>query len=148
MIRQAASTFAILAIALGAPIAVTPAFAASAGWTVQLAGNTEVPGPGSATGAGVAMVNVDDSANAVCYSISVVRIGQATMAHIHTGAAGVSGPPAVPLSTPGANGMVRGCARVSHNVAAAILANPSGYYINIHTADFPEGALRGQLASN
>ncbi len=27
----------------------------------------------------------------------------------------------------------------------AILANPSGFYINVHTTDFPGGAIRGQL---
>ncbi|MEO9129568.1 MAG: CHRD domain-containing protein [Sphingomonas sp.] len=28
---------------------------------------------------------------------------------------------------------------------SAILATPSDYYFNVHTAAFPKGALRGQL---
>ena len=30
-------------------------------------------------------------------------------------------------------------------IAADILANPAGFYVNLHTADFPGGAVRGQL---
>jgi hypothetical protein len=26
------------------------------------------------------------------------------------------------------------------------LANPAAYYVNVHTADYPDGAIRGQLA--
>jgi len=34
---------------------------------------------------------------------------------------------------------------VDATVAAAILAHPKGYYVNVHTAAFPNGAVRGQL---
>jgi hypothetical protein len=30
--------------------------------------------------------------------------------------------------------------------AADVLAHPGDYYVNVHTADFPGGAVRGQLA--
>jgi CHRD domain len=34
---------------------------------------------------------------------------------------------------------------ISETLAAAICANPAGYYVNYHTTDFPGGAVRGQL---
>ena len=30
-------------------------------------------------------------------------------------------------------------------VVADILANPEDYYVNVHNAEFPSGAIRGQL---
>jgi CHRD domain len=35
--------------------------------------------------------------------------------------------------------------KASKTVIAAIEESPSGYYVNIHTSDFPAGAIRGQL---
>ena len=144
VIHRAALCTALLATA----VAAAPASAASMSWTVPLKGEAEVPGPGSTDGAGIAVISVDNVANTVCYSMSVVRIGTVAGAHVHSGVAGAEGAPIVPLEAPVTNGMTKGCTPVDHDVATAILANPAGYYVNVHTADFPKGALRGQLAAN
>ena len=39
-----------------------------------------------------------------------------------------------------------GCVQVASNLLQAILANPEQYYVNIHNADFPGGALAGLLS--
>ena len=39
-----------------------------------------------------------------------------------------------------------GCVPVTAEVSAALLDNPGGYYVNVHTRAFPSGAIRGQLS--
>jgi len=113
---------------------------------VLLSGPQEVPGPGDDDAIGEAWVSVDGETNMVCWSIIVAGMNlPASAAHIHTGAEGESGPPVVPLTEPGIDGASVGCAEADPAVVQAILANPSGYYVNVHNADFPDGATRGQL---
>jgi len=37
------------------------------------------------------------------------------------------------------------CSALQREVAKAIVADPGSYYVNVHTADYPKGAIRGQL---
>jgi CHRD domain len=114
-------------------------------YTASLTGAAAVPGPGDPDGAGRAEVTVVDATDNVCYEIEGVRgISPATAAHIHRGAIGEAGPPVLPLRTP-AQGASQGCVETTDGLADHIKANPGNYYINIHNAEFPAGALRGQL---
>ena len=99
-----------------------------------------------ADGMGHASFKVDTAKNEICYDLTVEKIAPATMAHIHKGAAGASGPVAVPLKQPGADGKVSGCATAAADVVKDILANPGNYYVNVHNAEFAGGAIRGQLS--
>ena len=96
------------------------------------------------SGSGNATVVVDPPKGTVCYLINVAGLENVTAAHIHTGGPGENGPPVVPLETP-EGGTSGGCAQVTAEVSAALLANPGGYYLNVHTRAFPGGAIRGQL---
>src|SRR5947208_106208 len=71
----------------------------------------------------------------------------ATAMHIHKGVRGQNGPVVVPFSpVPDANGNAQGCVAVKDNALLMdILTHPSNYYFNVHNADFPNGAMRGQL---
>lgn len=82
----------------------------------------------------------------ICWSIAVENIPlPAIGAHIHPGQVQQNGPVAVPLSNPDLDGVSIGCTAVDPAIVAAIAAEPRAYYLNVHTTEFPAGALRGQL---
>lgn len=96
-------------------------------------------GAGALKGSGRATVRVRNG-NEVCWSISAEGIGPATLAHIHKGAIGANGGVVVDFDA-----TFKGCKTVDPALASAILATPQDYYVNVHTADFKAGAVRGQL---
>jgi hypothetical protein len=112
---------------------------------VQLTGAAEVPGPGDPDGTGTARLVVNAGRGVISYELRVRNIATATAAHIHRGVAGEAGPVVVPLRAPGTSGSVSDTVGVDKGLAQEILRNPVGFYVNIHNADFPAGAVRGQL---
>lgn len=121
------------------------ALATSAAAATDLKATLSGGDKGDPKGGGAATVKVDTDKGEVCYKLTVTGIAPATMAHIHKAPAGQSGPVAVPFAAP-TSGSSEGCASVTKDVAAAIVADPAGYYVNVHNAAFPGGAVRGQLS--
>jgi hypothetical protein len=114
--------------------------------TTTLTGAAEVPGPGDPNGTGTATIRLNQGRGKVCFVLTVSNITlPATGAHIHVGTAGTSGDVVVPLTPPDATGMSGGCVDASKATIRAIRKNPANYYVNVHTSDFPAGAIRGQL---
>jgi hypothetical protein len=113
--------------------------------TAALTGAAEKPGPGDADGKGTFSARVNPGQGQVCYELSVSGIDRATAAHIHAGGADVAGPVVVPLEAP-ADGASEACATVERDLAQMLLQAPEDYYVNVHNAAFPAGAIRGQLA--
>lgn len=76
-----------------------------------------------------------------------------TISHIHPGAAGVSGgifvstgqAPGQVTLTNGAGSWTKTGATINVDQINQIIANPGGFYFNIHTAANPSGVARGQL---
>jgi CHRD domain len=83
----------------------------------------------------------------VCFGIQVNGIDRPTMAHIHRGGSRVNGPIVVALRPPstGGNGASSGCVTTSTTNRNDIKRSPAGFYVNVHTRAFPNGAVRGQL---
>jgi hypothetical protein len=114
--------------------------------TINLTGAEEVPGPGDEDAAGIAVVYLRTDSNEVCVDISVQNITlPAAAAHIHQAPDGQSGPPVVTLTAPGADGLSSTCATVEATLMQELINNPQNFYVNVHNADFPDGAARGQL---
>jgi hypothetical protein len=106
-----------------------------------LTGKAETP-KGDPDGKGTAEVKI--AGTQVCWDIHVAKVGTIMAAHIHKGRPGVAGPVVVPF---GKTYKSKGCTAAPSGVAAAILSSPGAYYVNVHNAKYPAGALRGQLHS-
>jgi hypothetical protein len=117
---------------------------ASQAFGAVLSGANEVP-PADANSVGTA--NLLIGGGMVAYALTTTNVTGVTAGHIHRGAAGTNGPVIVDFA-PTFNGNVAlGIVATTAQNEADIRANPLGHYVNIHTATFPGGAVRGQLAA-
>jgi hypothetical protein len=66
----------------------------------SLTGGAEVPGPADSDGVGLFEARVNPGTERICYTLTASSIDAATVAHIHSGAAGAAGPPVLTLDTP------------------------------------------------
>ncbi len=137
-------TILVLAAALVAMLAI-PAIASATDTALQakLTGKEEVPGPGDPNGSGFAAVVLDDKTNKVCFVLGYNGIDTPTAAHIHPGKKGVANPPVVTFFPPSPK--KAGCVKTTSALINRIRAKPQDFYVNIHNAAFPAGAIRGQL---
>lgn len=137
-----AKIFKAFAFAAAGTVALSPiaAMAAPVTLVATLSGAAETS-PGDPDGSGQFSVEIDADTGDFCYTLTGKALDQVMAAHVHTGAAGVDGPPVVNLEMTSDE-----CIAVEPAVLKPIVENPAGYYVNIHTGPFPKGAVRGQLA--
>ncbi|MEO3876293.1 CHRD domain-containing protein [Nonomuraea sp. B12E4] len=117
-------------------------------------GKQEVPAPGQKVGDrnGHAEWLFDIHGGKIDYATLFHGISAPTMGHIHQGAKGKNGPVAVPLfEAPkglpkGVDGLA-GSVSIKSGTAKGIAKNAKNWYANLHTGEFPGGAVRGQLYS-
>jgi hypothetical protein len=115
-------------------------------FSTEMSGALEAPGPGDPDGTGMANITVNQFKRQVCFALMVEDIEPATAAHIHVAPPGQPGPIVVPL-TPPTDGSSSGCVNnVDIRLIRNIIRHPENYYVNVHNADFPAGAVRGQLS--
>ncbi|MEY4161196.1 MAG: hypothetical protein RLZZ136_1817 [Pseudomonadota bacterium] len=129
---------AVAASLLGAQVA----WAAPVTLVATLSGVAETAG-GDAKGSGGFKVTLDPETNDFCYSLWADKATKPTMVHLHAGAAGVDGDAVATLEVTGQDNDA--CLAIDKDKLQPLADNPSGFYVNIHTAAFPKGALRGQL---
>jgi hypothetical protein len=79
------------------------------------------------------------------FHIRTSNLGRVVATHLHQGGPGVNGPMAIELN-PGFTGEVLdGSIPIDSDLSARVLANPSQFYVKLHSLKFPGGAIRGQL---
>lgn len=147
------SIIAIILLSLAAGVAASNSNRLRA----DMRGTNEVAAVVDLDSRGKASVRIDVDDGEVCFEVSFDRGGTANRGHIHVGPAGVNGDIVVTFfelrevpADPRNDQLERrqrlsDCVDADPTILAAIKANPSGYYVNLHNSRFPGGFVRGQL---
>ena len=164
--RASVRTLSAIIAAIALLVALSAGSAIAAGGrtiTVAMTGDQEVPGPGDPNATGTATITLNPGLGMVCYSLSWANAsGEDTDStndavwggHIHAGAAGTAGgifihlfggPPASANTSFGTTDSTSGCVSADRADIVAVIGNPAGYYVNIHSGEYPGGIIRGQL---
>lgn len=139
--RGAMATFLARLLDLGIEHGVVVPFIESEA-LAAMSGGAVAPGPG-ATATGTAYIATTDVEGVVCFEMD--GVAGASGIHVHQGAPDATGPVVATIPLPASGDVVFGCTRSAS--ASAIGLEPDGFYVDVHTAAFPEGAVRGQLGT-
>ena len=105
------------------------------------------PYAGDPDGVGTALITINAGQGQICWHTNVADIAlPATASHIHHAARGIRGDIVIVLTPPNATGEAIGCrSDADPALLQDILRHPDAYYVNVHTTEFPAGAIRSQL---
>jgi hypothetical protein len=108
-------------------------------------GRQQLQGNPSATGS--ARLTFDPTAGSLSYSISVQGIGgQPTQTHLHPGGPTDDGLGVLAnLESPTDNGTINGTTTFGRLAMLQIREHPERFYVQVHSANYFTGAIRGQL---
>jgi hypothetical protein len=138
--RKALTAVGVAAASLSVAIAAGAATNATTKLEAKLRGANE---GAPASNRGKTEIRLTPSTRRVCWETTIAKIdGRPNASHIHKGRQGASGNVVVPL---GAGYKRQGCTTASKALIRAIIRNPGAYYVNVHNAKHPAGAMRGQL---
>lgn len=131
-------------------------------FSASLSGKEEVP-PTESSATGWAKFQTDDNGTQVSYWVNITGLNEITGAHIHNGSAGQNGDVVVSLSGPdSAENGDNATLSLKGNITTDDLQGPlegkelsemvslmsdGTVYVNVHTDEFKDGAIRGQIAS-
>ncbi|HEX8247230.1 MAG TPA: CHRD domain-containing protein [Pyrinomonadaceae bacterium] len=109
-----------------------------------LNGAQEVPSVNTPA-TGYARVFLNESAGTISFTVVFSGLSSnQTASHIHTGAVGVSGPVTINFgAVGGTSGTITGTAAITPAQIAQLRAHQ--FYVNVHSANFTPGEIRGQL---
>lgn len=115
--------------------------------TADLTPDAEVPGPGDdgASGSFEGTMELREASGELCYELTASGVSsEVVSAHIHRGGADEAGEIVIELQAP-VDGSSSGCETVEAMDLVPLLEQTSNFYVNVHSQDHPDGAVRGQL---
>ena len=124
-------------------IGVAPAAAITEN-VAYLDGEQVVPGPGDPEGFAFVRLQIEPGEGFICATWGLVTVTPIA-AQIRTGDEGEDGPSLVDL--PLGDGGCNDPGELDGAMLQSILDDLEGHYVEVQTEDFPEGAIRGQLAT-
>lgn len=118
-----------------------------------LLGGNEVSNAGAANvgdqngNGAAALIFLGEKLKILCIGTVVTDIDPPIAMHIHEDEAGENGPVVQGLTPPatGNPGNVSQCLNIGAALSKKIRERSNTFYINVHTGQFPDGAIRGQL---
>ena len=108
-----------------------------------LRGYRQVGSSGDPDGDGFGVVTF--AGGSAHFYLSAGNVAAPTAAHIHMGTATEAGGIVVDTEAAFSDEVSTTTVAVDDDTAAMILASPDDFYFNVHNAEFPAGAIRGQL---
>ncbi|TMJ18488.1 MAG: CHRD domain-containing protein [Alphaproteobacteria bacterium] len=144
MFRTRSSRLVLAALGGAAMIAgaAAPALAATDFHAVLNGDN--VPGAADTDGWGRAKIAIHHERHQLCTDLEVRSIGSVTSVQIYRGGAGGQGEPVSRIERPDDNDSWD-CKAIGDSLAQEIESNPSAFYVEVRTEEFPNGAIRGQI---
>ena len=132
-------------LAVAALLALVPFAAAAQTYTASLTPDSVSPDPGPEGASGFATIII--SGTSISYNLLFSGVDDPTSAHIHAGAEGETGDVVVDFAASFTGGFAAGAVTSDQETIDAIVASPADFYVQVHSTDFPAGALRGQLGT-
>jgi hypothetical protein len=109
--------------------------------TATLTAANAVP-KGPAGASGTARLTLDVDTGEACWTIAVKGLDRSLSAHVHEAPPGKVGPVVIPL---GDRFSRKGCVLSSSRALREVAAEPGDYYVDVHTVEHLDAAVRGRL---
>jgi trimeric autotransporter adhesin len=114
-------------------------------FSVNLSGAQEVPAVMTDASA-TATVSLDENNRLFSVSVDTSDVENVTGVHVHAGDIGMNGPVAFPLTETSANTYTLTPTNLLDNQVSAL--KNGQWYLNVHTDDYPDGEVRGQILAD